>query len=195
MSAFKQKEFPPSALENLGRILSGFNGASTTSLGDIMLPVQAEPVILNIQFLVIEDLSSFNAIMGRTWLHGMKSIPSIYHQMSLTEIDLPTVDPLRFIHLSKKSDHFTYVISLLELGELQALERVLHRNKDVFAWTHSDMPGIHPSIASYRLNVMPSSRPVHQKIRSFHPDKQKIIQVEVDKLLAVGFIKEVEYPD
>ena len=81
MSAFKQMEFPPSALENLGRILSGFNGAFTTFLGDIMLPVQAEPVILNIQFLVIEDLSPFNAIMERTWLHGMKSIPSIYHQM------------------------------------------------------------------------------------------------------------------
>nr|CAN63601.1 hypothetical protein VITISV_010205 [Vitis vinifera] len=81
MSAFKQMEFPPSALENLRRILSGFNGAFTTSLGDIMLPVQAEPVILNIQFLVIEDLSPFNAIMERTWLHGMKSIPSIYHQM------------------------------------------------------------------------------------------------------------------
>ncbi|RVW58553.1 hypothetical protein CK203_111389 [Vitis vinifera] len=30
-------------LENPGRILSGFNGSSTTSLGDILLPVQAGP--------------------------------------------------------------------------------------------------------------------------------------------------------
>ena len=81
MSAFKQMEFPPSALENLGQILSGFNGVSTTSMGDIVLSVQAEPIILNIQLLVVEDLSPFNAIMGRTWLHGMKYIPSIYHQM------------------------------------------------------------------------------------------------------------------
>ncbi|WJZ86091.1 hypothetical protein VitviT2T_005585 [Vitis vinifera] len=32
-------------------------------------------------FFVVEDLSLFNAILGRTWLHGMKAIPSTYHQM------------------------------------------------------------------------------------------------------------------
>ena len=70
-----------SGLENPGRILSGFNGATTTSLGDIVLPVQAGPVTLNVQFLVVQDLSPFNAILGRTWLHYMKVIPSTYHQM------------------------------------------------------------------------------------------------------------------
>ena len=30
---------------------------------------------------MVEDLSPFNAIMGCTWLHGMKVIPSTYHQM------------------------------------------------------------------------------------------------------------------
>ena len=35
-------------LENPGRILSGFNGSSTTSLGDIVLSVQAGPVTLNV---------------------------------------------------------------------------------------------------------------------------------------------------
>ena len=70
-----------SGLENPGRILSGFNGATTTSLGDIVLPVQAGPVTLNVQFLVVQDLSPFNAILGRTWLHYMKAIPSTYHQM------------------------------------------------------------------------------------------------------------------
>ena len=53
-------------LENPGRILSGFNGSSTTSLGDIVLPVQAGPVTLNVQFSVVQDLSPFNIILGRT---------------------------------------------------------------------------------------------------------------------------------
>ena len=57
------------------------------------------------------------------------------------------------------------------------------------------MLGIHPSVASHKLNVILSSRPVHQKVRRFHPDRQKIIQMEIDKLLAAGFIKEVKYPD
>lgn len=81
MLTYKQMEFPSSALENPGRVQLGFNGASTTSLGDVVLPVQARPIIQNVQFSVVEDLSYFNAIMGRTWLHGMKAILSTYHQM------------------------------------------------------------------------------------------------------------------
>nr|CAN71503.1 hypothetical protein VITISV_021014 [Vitis vinifera] len=69
------------SLENPRRILSGFNGSSTTSLGDIILPVQAGPVTLNVQFSVVQELSPFNIILGRTWLHYMKAIPSTYHQM------------------------------------------------------------------------------------------------------------------
>ena len=68
-------------LENPRRILSGFNGSSTTSLGDIILSVQAGPVLLNVQFSVVQELSPFNIILGRTWLHYMKAIPSTYHQM------------------------------------------------------------------------------------------------------------------
>ena len=72
---------------------------------------------------------------------------------------------------------------------------MFHQNKDVFAWTHSDMPEIHPSIASHRLNITLSLRPIRQKVRRFHLDRQKIIQSEIDKLLAAEFIREVEYPD
>ena len=57
------------------------------------------------------------------------------------------------------------------------------------------MLGIHPSVASHRLNILPSSRPVRKKVRQFHSDRQKIIRDEVDKLLEAGFIREVEYPD
>ncbi|XP_034672582.1 uncharacterized protein LOC117904180 [Vitis riparia] len=80
VAVIKRMGFEPSSLENPGRTLSGFNGSSTTSLGDVILSVHAGPVILNILFSVVEDLSPFNAILGRTWLHGMKAIPSTYHQ-------------------------------------------------------------------------------------------------------------------
>ena len=39
MSAYKQMDYSLSALENPGRLLSGFNGATTTSLGDVVLLV------------------------------------------------------------------------------------------------------------------------------------------------------------
>ena len=80
-SLIKQMGLEISGLENPRRILSGFNGAATTSLGDVVLPVQAGLVICNVKFSVVEDLSPFNAILGRTWLYYMKVIPSTYHQM------------------------------------------------------------------------------------------------------------------
>lgn len=45
MSAYKQMGFPSFDPENPEQILSGFNEASTTSLGDVVLPVKAEPII------------------------------------------------------------------------------------------------------------------------------------------------------
>ena len=80
-SVIKQMGLEPSSLENPGRILSRFNGVAITSIGDVVLSVQAGIVILNVQFSVVEDLSLFNAILGCTWLHYMKAIPSTYHQM------------------------------------------------------------------------------------------------------------------
>ncbi|RVW86820.1 hypothetical protein CK203_036065 [Vitis vinifera] len=41
---------------------------------------RAGPVTLNVQFSWYKS-SPFNVILGRTWLHYMKAIPSTYHQM------------------------------------------------------------------------------------------------------------------
>ncbi|RVW76969.1 hypothetical protein CK203_055539 [Vitis vinifera] len=48
-----QMGLPSSTLENSRQILYGFNGATTTSLGDVVLPVQVGPVTSNMQFLVM----------------------------------------------------------------------------------------------------------------------------------------------
>lgn len=80
--------YPPTALENLSRVLFGFNGLITISLGDVVLPIQAGPIILNVRLFVVEDLSLYNTILGWLWLYKMKVIPSIYHQLVsyLTEV-------------------------------------------------------------------------------------------------------------
>ena len=81
MSVYKQMRYSPSTLENPGCLLPGFKGATTTSLGDVVLPIQTGPVILNVWFSMVDDLSLYNVIMGRAWLYIMKFIPSTYHQM------------------------------------------------------------------------------------------------------------------
>ncbi|RVW78121.1 Transposon Ty3-I Gag-Pol polyprotein [Vitis vinifera] len=60
------------------------------------------------------------------------------------------------------------------------MQNILRQNHDIFTWAHSDMKGIHPSIASHRLNVFSTARPVRQRIRRFHPERQKVIRNEID---------------
>ncbi|RVW58039.1 hypothetical protein CK203_106958 [Vitis vinifera] len=111
------------------------------------------------------------------------------------EKDPPAADPLQTIQISDESDHLTNVSSLMTQEETQGMQNILRQNHDIFAWAHSDMKGIHPSIASHKLNVFSTARPVRQRIRRFHPERQRVIQNEIDKLLEAGFIREVSYPD
>ena len=78
--AFMQMKFLLDKLNSAGRILSGFNGATMLTMGDIALPVKAGPVTQQVLFSVVEDLGPYNAIIGRAWLHAMKAVPSTYHQ-------------------------------------------------------------------------------------------------------------------
>ena len=55
------------------------------------------------------------------------------------------------------------------------------------------MARIDPTLASHKLNIIATVKPIRQKIRNFHPDCRKIIQTEVENLLSAGFIKEVKY--
>ena len=57
------------------------------------------------------------------------------------------------------------------------------------------MAGINPVHASHKLNVIPSARPVRQKVRCFHLDGHQIIQVEVNNLLKARLIREIKYPE
>ena len=80
LPAFRQMKVPLDKLSSAGKNFSEFNGATTLTMSDITLPVKAGPVIQQILFSVVEDLGLYNAIVGRAWLHTMKSVPSTYHQ-------------------------------------------------------------------------------------------------------------------
>ena len=71
----------------------------------------------------------------------------------------------------------------------------LKHNLDIFAWTHEDMLGIDNKVIEHRLNVDPTRKPVQQKRRVFAHERNRAIVQEVEKLLIVGFIREVYYPE
>ena len=80
LPALTQMKVPLSHLSLADRVLSEFNGSTTLTVGDISLSVKAGPITQQVLFSEVEDLGTYNAIVGRTWLHAMKAIPSTYHQ-------------------------------------------------------------------------------------------------------------------
>ena len=57
------------------------------------------------------------------------------------------------------------------------------------------MVGISPTVASHKPNVLPTAKPVRQRVWRFHLDRRQIIQTKIDNLLARRFIREVKYPE
>ena len=70
-------------------------------------------------------------------------------------VDLPINDkePSKVLKIGKKFPD--------EIRE--AISKFLKQNLDVFAWAHSEMEGIDPSIMSHCLNIDPNRKPVRQK--------------------------------
>ena len=56
LPTFTQMNLSPGMLNSVRRILYGFNGATTTTLGDVTLPMKAGPVTQRVLFSVVEDL-------------------------------------------------------------------------------------------------------------------------------------------
>ena len=103
------------------------------------------------------------------------------------------MDPLEIVTLDRP-EKFTYVSSLLSNEEKEQLQLKLLNNIDVFTWSHSNMVGINPMVASHKLNIIPMAKPVRQKVRPFNLACHQIVQTEVDNLLRADFIREVKYP-
>ena len=80
LPAFKEMRVLLDHFSSAGRVLSGFNRATTLTVRDISFPVQAGPVTQQVLFSVVEDLGPYNAILGWAWLHTMKAVPSTSHQ-------------------------------------------------------------------------------------------------------------------
>ncbi|KAL0453583.1 UNVERIFIED_CONTAM: hypothetical protein Slati_1336400 [Sesamum latifolium] len=57
------------------------------------------------------------------------------------------------------------------------------------------IPGIDLGVITYHFNLDPTIKPVKQNKRHFRPEKDKIIQGEVNKLLTAGHIREIQLPE
>jgi len=61
----------------------------------------------------------------------------------------------------------------------------------MFVWKPSDMPGVPRDKIEHELKIKEGAKPIKQRLRWFTTERKAIIKIEITKLLAAGFIKEV----
>nr|KYP46857.1 Retrovirus-related Pol polyprotein from transposon 412 family [Cajanus cajan] len=104
----------------------------------------------------------------------------------------PGEDLIHF-QLGRAPEQVTSMGSQLSEIDLNQVRRVVKDNRDLFAWTAANMPGIDPKFLSHRLAVCRDARPIAQKKRKMGDEKRKAANAEIQKLLQAKFIKEVTY--
>ncbi|XP_059626441.1 uncharacterized protein LOC132269304 [Cornus florida] len=142
---FDRLEIKLEKLKPIDNPLLGFDRKRVEPIGMVELSVQATERVLLESFMVIDIHLSCNHLMGRGWINRVQGVPSILHQIDL-----------------HKPDRTTRIGSGLAVGEKQQLIEFLSQNKDVLTWSHSNMPGISPSVSCHSFNVDPDTKPVRQ---------------------------------
>ncbi|KAL2248307.1 UNVERIFIED_CONTAM: Polyprotein P3 [Sesamum indicum] len=102
---------------------------------------------------------------------------------------------MNIVIIPRDPKNFTCIGSQLEdVTREKIIERLRH-NADIFAWTPQNSEGINPNVINHHLNIHPHMKPMKQKNRYFRPKKDKIIQVDVNKLLTASHIEEIQLFD
>ncbi|XP_013601261.1 uncharacterized protein LOC106412612 [Brassica napus] len=255
-------EISPSKNTEDSNPVVGVSGEATMTLGTINLSVKVDSMTKIVEFLLIDQPASYNAIVGTPWRNSMQAVMSTYHmclkfptprgietiwgdrrisrvcfaaelkrknpsaevppknKKKLSAIDNTlekdkteifwqsrvakalegkrdsTCEPVFSVCLDEAFPDRCVEISV-NLSESLNVELIscLKKNLNTFAWAAKGMPGIDISITCDELNVDPTFRPIKQKRRKLGPERVGALNDEVEKLLKVGSITEVRYPD
>ncbi|XP_014496663.1 uncharacterized protein LOC106758235 [Vigna radiata var. radiata] len=93
-------------------------------------------------------------------------------KMSRSEVAMADLDPRTNIEdrleplgetqpvmIGRDPSQTTFIATGMADATEKQLRALLWRNRDLFAWTAADMPGIHPSVASHKLALVRNARP------------------------------------
>jgi hypothetical protein len=107
---------------------------------------------------------------------------------------MTTEQPKKVFFDPSNPEQFFLVGSKLSAEEGEQLLKILIDNRDVFAWSIYDAPGVSPELACHSLNIKPKHKLIVQKRRKLAPERAAIVLEEVECLLESGAIREVQYP-
>ena len=72
---------------------------------------------------------------------------------------------------------------------------VILENMGAFTWTSADMPGIDPDFLCHQLTMDKRVKAMVQRRRKFNEDKRLFMREETRKLVVVGHVREIQYPE
>uniref|UniRef100_A0A2N9HMF9 RNA-directed DNA polymerase n=1 Tax=Fagus sylvatica TaxID=28930 RepID=A0A2N9HMF9_FAGSY len=180
----------------------GFSGESTIPVGKTTLPVLAGPINLQTEFIVIQAPSPYNAIMGRSWLHKMRAIPSTLHQKlrfptkdGVMEISGDQVAAKQCVLAAARKGLPEKVGVNLSLSDKDDMITLLQEFRDIFAWSVYEAPGVSSNLACHSLAIPSDAKPVQQRRRKLAPERSEIVMEEVGRLLAAEVIRPVLISD
>ncbi|KAL0420211.1 UNVERIFIED_CONTAM: hypothetical protein Slati_3044000 [Sesamum latifolium] len=128
-------------------------------------------------------------------IHGLTKAQHKLRKQELEDGVQATVDELKELNLGTTEEpRPIFVSALLSPEEEEKYFKTLGEYKDVFACTYKEIPGLDPKVAIHHHGIRHGARPVKQSQRVLRPDLIPRIETEVNKLIDVGFIKEVKYP-
>ncbi|XP_057732944.1 uncharacterized protein LOC130948256 [Arachis stenosperma] len=99
---------------------------------------------------------------------------------------------LEKFRIGDEEEKFTFVNKNLPHELKEPLIEMIRANRDLFAWTPADMPGIDPKIISHHLAVKAEARPVAQRRRKMSAERAEEVAKQTASLLEAGFIREVD---
>ncbi|KFK44296.1 hypothetical protein AALP_AA1G239700 [Arabis alpina] len=167
-----------STIKGRPKPITGFSGETTMTMGTIRLPVQAGNVKHMVDFTVSDHPAIYNIAEGRV------------------EEERPTCEPVISVCIDEQHpERCVEIGATLDEDLKKKLVAFLRKNVNTFAWAAEDMPGIDINVTSHELNVDPTFKPIKQKRRKLGPERAKAVNDEVERLLRVGSITEVKYPD
>ncbi|GJX22672.1 reverse transcriptase domain-containing protein [Tanacetum coccineum] len=167
--------------------------------------------------------SQHNAIIGRPGIRKIRAVPSTAHGMLKFPVKGGTVTlqsskviPMECVMISGPSIqspvanqipeekiniaiHPEYPEQTVAIGSTltekgrKELCSLLKQNLDIFAWKPANMTGVPRNIAEHRLNIREGYSPVRQKKKGQAPERNKVIQEEVENLVEARIMKEVHY--
>jgi len=86
-----------------------------------------------------------------------------------------------------------YLSAMLTPKEEEEYFKLLSEQKDVFARSYKEIPGLDPKVAVHHLSIKKGVAPKKQPQQRFRPELIPEIEKEVNKLIDDGFICEVKY--